>query len=428
MNYEFTKEFAQNRDQSDSLREFRDKFYFPEHEGGKKIYFTGNSLGLQPKNTADYINQELSDWAKYGVDGHFEAQNPWYAYHELFSEPLSRIVGAKPSEVVAMNSLTVNLHLLMVSFYRPNNKRYKILCEAKAFPSDLYALASQVEHHDHNPDDALVLLSPRKGEHTVRTSDVLDTIEKHKDELALVMIGGVNYYTGQLWDMETITKAGHDAGAIVGWDLAHAAGNVELKLHDWGVDFAAWCSYKYMNSGPGSVSGVFIHEKHAKNKSLHRFAGWWGHNKDERFKMESKFDPIPTAEGWQLSNAAVFAMAPHKAALDLFSAVGMSALTKKSKQLTGYLEFVIREISKSHAGTSFEIITPSNDRERGCQLSVLVHGKAKEMFDHLTRHGVVVDYREPNVIRMAPVPLYNSFEDIYRFGEILNRFLKENSN
>lgn len=419
MNYEFTKEFAQKQDLEDPLKEYRNKFHFPVHKGEKKVYFTGNSLGLQPKNVEEHIKQELNDWAKYGVDGHFEAQNPWYSYHELFSEPLSKIVGAKPAEVVAMNSLTVNLHLLMVTFYKPDKKRFKILCEAKAFPSDQYALASQVKHHGLNPDEALIELSPREGEYTLRTEDVLETIENHKDELALIMIGGVNYYTGQVWDMETITRAGRQAGAFVGWDLAHGAGNIELKLHDWGVDFAVWCSYKYLNSGPGSVSGIYVHEQHVKNKALNRFAGWWGHNKGERFKMEKEFDPIPTAEGWQLSNAPVFAMAPHKASLELFSEAGMSALTKKSKKLTGYLEYVINEVSNREKGTSFEIITPQNPAERGGQLSVLVHGEAKKMFDYLTKNGVVVDYREPNVIRMAPVPMYNNFMDVYRFAKIL---------
>jgi len=419
MNYEFTEEFAEKQDAADPLKKYRDEFHFPEHKGEKKLYFTGNSLGLQPKNVEKHVKQEIEDWAKYGVDGHFEAGNPWYSYHELFSEPLSKIVGAKPHEVVAMNSLTVNLHLLMVSFYKPDNKRYKILCEAKAFPSDQYALASQVKHHGLKPEETLIELSPREGEHIIRTGDVLETIEKHKDELALIMIGGVNYYTGQLWDMKTITKAGHNAGALVGWDLAHGAGNVNLKLHDWDVDFATWCSYKYMNSGPGGVSGIYVHEKHAENKALNRFAGWWGHNKEERFKMEKDFDPIPTAEGWQLSNAAVFSMAPHKASLELFSAVGMSALTKKSEKLTGYLEFVLEKVSRQQDGASFEIITPRNSKERGCQLSVLVHGEAKKMFDYLTKEGVVVDYREPNVIRMAPVPLYNNFMDVYRFGKIL---------
>lgn len=425
MNYAFNEAFAKKADQQDPLKEYRNKFIFPQHNGTNTVYFTGNSLGLQPISAKDALMQELEDWGKYGVEGHFHAKNPWFSYHEMFAAPLAKLVGANESEVVAMNGLTANLHFLMVSFYQPTRTRYKILCEGKAFPSDQYALESQVRHHGLNPSEALVELFPREGEHTIRTEDVLSKINELGDELALIMIGGVNYYTGQLWDMKTITKAGHDAGALVGWDLAHGVGNVKLELHDWEVDFAAWCSYKYMNSGPGSVSGIYVHEKHCQNKELNRFAGWWGHDKETRFLMEKGFNPIPTAESWQLSNAPVLAMAVHKASLDIFDEVGLDALRQKSEQLTGYLEFVIDTISAKHDNVNFEIITPRDKTQRGCQLSILAHGQGKEMFDFITEHGVIADWREPNVIRIAPVPLYNNFEDVYRFGNILENYLSK---
>jgi len=423
MNYQFSKEWALQADQSDPLRPYRDHFLFPQHEGEPCVYFTGNSLGLQPKTARAALQQELDDWATYGVEGHFEAKNPWYSYHEQFTDSLAKLVGALPEEVVAMNGLTTNLHLLMASFYRPTKTRFKILCEGKAFPSDQYALESQARFHGFDPAEAIVELHPRSGEHTVRTEDVLEQISELGDDLALILIGGVNYYSGQLWDMPTITKAGHDVGAIVGWDLAHAAGNVPLQLHDWDVDFAAWCTYKYLNSGPGSVSGVFIHQKHVTNPDLIRFAGWWGHNKESRFQMEKGFDPIPTAESWQLCNAPVFQMAVHRASLDLFDEVGMDALRQKSIHLTGYLEFVIQTISDTHSNVTFEIITPEEPDQRGSQLSLLVHGHGRELFDKLTDQGVIADWREPNVIRMAPVPMYNSFYDVYRFGQLLESAL-----
>lgn len=423
MEYQFTEEFALSMDQNDSLKEFRSKFLFPQHNGREVVYFTGNSLGLQPKAAKAALQQELDDWEKYGVEGHFEAKHPWFSYHEMFATPLAKLVGAKETEVVAMNGLTTNLHLLMVSFYKPTEKRFKILCEGKAFPSDQYTLESQARFHGLNPDEAIVELFPREGEHTIRTEDVLSKIEEIGDELALVMIGGVNYYTGQLWDMKTITEAGHKAGAIVGWDLAHAAGNVKLELHEWNVDFAAWCSYKYMNSGPGSISGIYVHEKHCQNKDLVRFAGWWGHDKETRFLMEKGFNPIPTAESWQLSNAPVLAMAVHKASLDIFEEAGLDNLRSKSQQLTGYLEYVIDQISANHDNVNFEIITPRDITQRGCQLSILAHGQGKDLFDFITKEGVIADWREPNVIRIAPVPLYNNFEDIYRFGKILEAYL-----
>jgi len=320
---------------------------------------------------------------------------------------------------VITHSLTTNLHLLMVSFYQPEGKRIKILCEGKAFPSDQYALQSQIKHHGYTIDEALVELFPREGEETLRHEDVIKKINELGDELALVMIGGVNYYTGQLFDMKSITEAGHKVGAKVGFDLAHAAGNVELSLHDWKVDFAAWCTYKYLNSSPGGVAGLFVHEKHLSNKSLVRFAGWWGHNKEERFKMEHEFQPMESAESWQLSNAPILGMAAHLASLDMFDEVGMEAISKKRDELTAYLECIIHDVSESTEGTTFEIITPKNPKERGSQLSILAHGQGKVLFDAMSKEGVVADWREPNVIRVAPVPLYNSFEDCYRFGEIL---------
>ena len=425
MEFQFTEAFAKEMDQQDPLSKYRAEFLFPQHDGRETVYFTGNSLGLQPKGAQKALQQELDDWAKYGVEGHFEAKNPWFSYHEMFAEPLSKIVGAKPTEVVAMNGLTTNLHLLMVSFYQPTESRYKILCEGKAFPSDQYALETQVKFHGLEPSDTIVELFPREGEHTIRTEDVLAKIKEIGDELALVMIGGVNYYTGQLWDMKTITKAGHDVGSMVGWDLAHAAGNIPLHLHDWEVDFAAWCSYKYMNSGPGSISGIYVHEKHCKNKDLVRFAGWWGHDKETRFLMEKGFNPIPTAESWQLSNAPVFAMAIHKASLDLFSEIGIENLRAKSIRLTNYLEFVIDQISASFESVNFEVITPKEEDSRGAQLSILAHGQGKELFDFITAKGVIADWREPNVIRIAPVPMYNNFEDVYRFGKIIEEYLNQ---
>lgn len=420
MDYKFDLEFARQKDKNDPLRGYRNEFLFPQHDGREVVYFTGNSLGLQPKKAKKAIQQELDDWEKFGVEGHFEAKNPWFSYHELFAEPLARLVGAKPTEVVAMNGLTTNLHLMMVSFYRPTKERYKIICEGKAFPSDQYALESQARMHGLNPDDVIIELNPRQGEHNVRTEDALAAIKEAGNSLALVMIGGVNYYTGQVFEMETITKAGHDVGAMVGWDLAHGAGNVQVKLHDWDVDFACWCSYKYLNSGPGSISGAFVHEKHCNNVDLVRLAGWWGHDKDVRFLMEKGFKPMKSAESWQLSNAPVLAMAVHKVALELHDEVGMEKLRAKSLDLTSYLEFVINEVSAKHPNSTFEIITPKNPNERGAQLSILVQGHGKSLFDALTAGGVIADWREPNVIRIAPVPMYNSYEDCYRFGDVLS--------
>lgn len=415
---------ARRYDGEDPLARYRDQFHIPQTDGKPCAYFTGNSLGLQPATAKAAIVQELEDWAKYGVEGHFHARNPWYSYHELLMAPAAAIVGAKEKEVVHMNGLTANIHLLMVSFYRPEGERYKILCEAKAFPSDQYALESQVKFHGYRPEDAIIEIEPRDGEHTLREEDIEAQIEAHKDELALVFIGGVNYYTGQWFDMERITRAGHEAGAVVGWDLAHAAGNVPVKLHDWDVDFAAWCTYKYLNSGPGSVSGIFIHEKYANDTDLPRFAGWWGHDKNERFLMEPGFKPVPGAEGWQLSNAPVFSMAPHLASLRIFAEAGIDALRQKSLKLTAFMQETVEAVAKS-AGTKLEIITPTEPERRGCQLSLFAHGQGKSLFNHLMENGVFTDWREPNVIRAAPVPLYNTFADVVRFGEVLEAGLKK---
>ncbi len=424
MKFENTLEFARNLDQQDPLKSFREAFHFPTFHSNEVRYFTGNSLGLQPKSTAKYIQEELEDWAKYGVEGHFLSRRPWFSYHENLTEKVAKIVGAKPIEVVVTHSLTTNLHLLMVSFYRPQGKRTKILCEAKAFPSDQYALESQVKFHGLSTEQ-LVEVSPREGEQLIRLEDILSKIDELGDELALVMIGGVNYYTGQLFDMETITKAGHKVGAVVGFDLAHAAGNINLKLHDWGVDFAAWCGYKYLNSSPGGVSGIFVHEHHANNPNLPRFSGWWGHNKEKRFLMEPGFQPMTGAEGWQLSNAPVLGMAAHLAAVDIFDQAGMEAIGTKRDLMTAYLEFVIDSISeRNKEKCTFELITPRDKKQRGAQLSIMALGQGKALFDALSDLGVVADWREPNVIRIAPAPLYNSFEDCWWFGQLLEKAIQ----
>ncbi|MFZ4769242.1 MAG: kynureninase [Ferruginibacter sp.] len=414
-----TIDYALFLDQQDPLRTFRDKFYIPLVNGKEAIYFTGNSLGLQPKTAQDYVLNELEDWANYGVEGHHFARNPWVEYHEMFPAMLTKITGAKEEELVVMNQLTVNLHLLMTSFYRPTKERFRIICEAKAFPSDQYAITSQVKLHGFDPDDTIIEVAPRSEEFSIRTEDILSTIEKYKDSTALVLFGGVNYYNGQVFNMPAITKAAHAAGAFCGFDLAHAAGNIELQLHNWNVDFACWCSYKYMNSGPGGVSGVFIHEKHFAQPDIPRLAGWWGHDKESKFKMDKEFKPIPTAEGWQLSNAPVISMAVHKASLDIFEEAGMERLIQKSKALSKYLFFILDEINKSGAENFIEIITPRNENEHGCQISMLMLKDGKKIYEELKKQSVIADWREPNVIRIAPVPLYNSFEDIFRFGEIL---------
>ena len=420
MIFQNTLEFAKELDSKDEIGHYRDEFIFPKHNNKDVIYFTGNSLGLQPRIATKYVDDVMNDWANLAVEGHFYAEKPWWDYHERFASPLSAVIGALPSEVTVMNTLTVNLHLMMVSFYRPTKTRYKIICEEKAFPSDQYMFQSQVNHHGFSPEDTIVEIKRREGEHNIRLEDILAKIEEVGDELALVLFGGVNYYTGQVFDMKTITEAGHKVGAYVGFDLAHAAGNIKLELHDWNVDFAAWCSYKYMNSGPGNASGCFVHEKH-HNSDLPRFAGWWGHNKERRFKMEPTFDPVHGADGWQISNLPILSLAPYLASVELFDQVGMDKLIAKRNQITAYLEFIIHEIDKEIPGTEFEIITPSNPEERACQLSVFLHGQGRNLFDYLMANGVITDWREPNVIRLAPVPLYSSYEDMYNFGQMLKK-------
>jgi kynureninase len=425
MNFENTLGFAQQLDENDKLKSFREQFYIPIINGKESIYFTGNSLGLQPKTTQHYVLNELEDWANFGVEGHFHARKPWMPYHEIFPTQLAKIVGALPEEIVVMNQLTVNLHLLMVSFYRPTQQRYKIICEAKAFPSDQYAMESQVKYHGLNYEDAVIEVQPREGEYAIRTEDILATIQQHGDSVAVVLFGGVNYYTGQFFEVQKITNAAHAIGAIAGFDLAHAAGNVELQLHNNNVDFACWCSYKYLNSGPGGVSGIYIYQKHIADKTIPRFAGWWGHTKDTRFKMEKGFEPIPTAEGWQLSNAPILSMAAHKAALDIFEAAGMENLIAKGKMLSDYLFFIIDEINTGLKEKQIEIITPRNENEKGCQVSLLMLQKGAAVFEALKQQGVLADWREPNVIRVAPVPLYNTFTDVFTFGQIVKAILNK---
>tara|TARA_R110001599_G_scaffold3948_1_gene21255 strand:+ start:903 stop:2174 length:1272 start_codon:yes stop_codon:yes gene_type:complete len=407
--------FAQQLDAEDPLRKYRDEFHFPKVKGKDVIYFTGNSLGLQPKRTQKFVDDIMKDWKDLAVEGHFHAEKPWWDYHERLAAPLAKVVGAKTPEVSVMNTLTVNLHMLMVSFYRPTEKRFKIICEEKAFPSDQYMLNSQVEFHGFDTNTAIVEVKKRPGENFWHTQDVIDKINEVGEELALVLIGGVNYYNGQVFNMEAITKAAKAQGAFIGWDLAHGVGNVELKLHDWGVDFAAWCSYKYMNSGPGNASGIFVHEKYLNNNEIPRFEGWWGTKKETRFLMKPEFEPMENADAWQVSNPPVLSLAPYLASLEMFDEVGMEALISKRNLIVAYLEFILQEIDKETEG-SFEIITP---KDRGCQLSVFLHGQGKDLFNYLMDNGVITDWREPNVIRLAPAPFYCSFADMYNFGQIL---------
>jgi len=396
---------------------YRDRFHIPVQQSTQKpyIYFCGNSLGLQPKGVLEAIQQELDDWANLGVEGHFNGKNPWAKYHEFFSEKVARLVGAKPFEVVMMNNLTVNLHLMMVSFYRPNPKRYKIIIEGGAFPSDQYAVKSQILFHGYKVQDTLIELVPRKNEHTLRTEDILQAIHDAGDSLALVMLGGVNYYTGQAFDMQTITQAAHSVGAVAGFDLAHAAGNLVLQLHDWNVDFAVWCTYKYLNSGPGAVSGCFVHEKYSNNPELPRFAGWWGHDEKTRFLMGPDFVPMLGAAGWQLSNAPVMNMVAHKVSLDIFDEATMPALRKKSEEM---IQFLLERIQND-----VEIITPFELKDRGCQTSIRVGKQGKGVFQKLSEAGVIADWREPDVIRIAPVPLYNTMEEIDEFAKLLKKVI-----
>jgi kynureninase len=411
--------FARQLDREDQLRDFREKFSLPLGKDGKPvIYFAGNSLGLMPKSARRIVDDELDNWARLGVDAHHATGTPWYSYHEALREPTARLVGANPIEVICMNSLTVNLHLMMVSFYRPTKSRFKILMEDPAFPSDTYAIKTQIVHHGLDPDEALILARPRKGEFVIRMEDVLDLIDRHADDLAVVMIGGLNFFTGQLVDIEKITGTAHKHGIIAGFDLAHAIGNVPLSLHDWNVDFAVWCSYKYLNAGPGAVAGAFVHERHATNTKLPRLAGWFGNDPNTRFRLhlEPEFIPVPSADGWQISNPPIFSMAPLRASLKIFDdAGGMEPLRAKSVRLTSYLEFLITELGS----TKFSIITPPEPNARGCQLSIVAHQNPQELHNELVVAGVKCDYREPNVIRVAATPLYNTFHDVWQFAQIL---------
>jgi kynureninase len=425
MNHENTLAYAKEQDAQDSLAVYREQFHHPIIDGKQVLYFTGNSLGLQPKRAREYVNKELDEWAKWGVEGHFLAENPWVSYHEILTPASARLVGAKESEVVCMGSLTNNLHLLFVSFYKPTAKRFKIISEAKMFPSDRYLLETQVRHHGFDPAEAIIEISPRDGEHTIHEDDIIAAIEEHSDELALVFFGGMNYFTGQLFDMEKLTKAAHKHGAIAGFDLAHAAGNVLLEMHKWNVDFAAWCTYKYINSSAGNVAGLFVHERHGNNTSINRFGGWWGHNKERRFLMENSFDPMQGAEGWQLSNAPVMGMAILKASLDIFDEAGIHNLHAKSLKLTSYLEFIFNDVVRKFPNIQLEIITPKEPLKRGAQLSIKLIGTDKSFFEQLTKAGVISDFRSPDVIRLAPAPLYNSFEDVYQFGDTLHSLLSE---
>lgn len=421
MQYSDSIDFAKKMDANDPLAKYRDQFYLPLQKNGEPyVYLCGNSLGLQPKITESYILQELKDWKNLGVEGHFHAQNPWMPYHEFLTEKMAKVVGAKPIEVVVMNTLSVNLHLMMASFYRPKNNRIKIVMESDAFPSDRYAIESQIKYHGYDLADALIELKPRAGEELIRMEDIEETIKKEGKNIALILLGGVNYYTGQVFDMEKIAALGHAQGCVVGFDLAHGAGNLNLSLHDDNIDFACWCTYKYLNAGPGSVGGCFVHERHAFNFELPRFAGWWGHNKSTRFGMRDDFDPIPGAEGWQLSNPPILSLAAIKASLDLFDEVGMEELNKKTVLLTGYLEYLLENIEND----LIRIITPKNKSERGCQLSIQVKNADKKLFDKITEAGVIADWREPDVIRVAPVPFYNSYMDVFNFVEILENSLK----
>jgi len=425
MKYEPSLEFARAQDEADPLRAFRNRFHFPSLGTDELVYFTGHSLGLQPKTVRAAVELELDEWAKYGVEGHFHSTNPWYSYHELLTPAMAEIVGAKEPEVVCMNSLTTNLHLLFVSFYRPTKERYKIISEAKMFPSDRYLLETQARFHGFDPDEAIIEIAPREGERLIREEDILTAIDAVADELALVFFGGVNYFTGQLFNMSHLTEAAHAVGAIAGFDLAHAAGNVPLSLHNWDVDFAAWCSYKYLNSSPGNVGGIFVHQRHSRDFDLPRFGGWWGHDKSTRFQMENGFRPMEGAEGWQLSNVPILGMSAMKASLDIFAEAGMSALREKSEKLTGYLEYTIGLLAAEFPSADISVITSSDPARRGCQISMDVAGRERKLFDDMIASGVIADFREPCIIRMAPVPLYNSFDDVFTFGKLMRELLAQ---
>lgn len=433
--FENSEAFARELDSKDELASYREQFFIPtresmagktapavaQPEGEKCVYLAGNSLGLQPRNVHKYITEELEDWASLGVEGHFHSRHPWLPYHEFVTEMSARLVGAKPIEVVVMNTLTTNLHLMMVSFYRPEKKRFKILVEAGAFPSDQYAVASQASFHKLNPKEAIVELKPREGEDLLRTEDIIDVIDRQGDEIALVLLGNVNYLTGQAFKVPELVAKAHEKGCYFGLNLAHGAGNLDLQLHDWGVDFAVWCSYKYLNSGPGSLAGCFVHERHKDNFELPRFAGWWGHNKETRFKMGPEFEPLPGAEGWQLSNPPIFQLAALRASLELFDQVGMKKLRAKGDLLTGYLEFLLKEMKPGF----LSIITPADPAQRGSQLSIRFSSNPKNMLSAFKEEGVICDFREPDIIRATPAPFYNTFSDVYKFASIIRRFAEE---
>lgn len=416
-------EYALEQDKNDALKSYRNQFHLPKDaHDNDLIYMTGNSLGLQPKQTRTYVNKELDDWANLGVEGHTTGDTPWLPYHEFLTQNMAHVVGAKPIEVVVMNTLTTNLHLMMVSFYKPTKTRYKILIESDAFPSDKYAVEAQLRHHGFDDKEGIILWEPRAQEELLRYEDLESILEKEGEQIALILIGGINYYTGQFFDLKRITQLGHQFGCKVGFDCAHAAGNVLLNLHDSGADFAVWCTYKYLNSGPGSLAGCFIHERHAHNKKLNRFTGWWSHNKETRFQMRDEFDQLPGAEGWQLSNPPILSMAAIKASLDLFEKVGMDKLVEKSQKLTHYFEFLLKELGEDR----IRIITPSEPISRGAQLSIQVKNADKLLHDKLTQSGVISDWREPDVIRCAPTPFYNSFKDVYLLVEKLKAILSTN--
>jgi kynureninase len=422
MQFENTPAFAEQLDAKDELRHFRNRFYIPIINHNESVYFMGNSLGLQPRSTQDYIAAELETWANYGVEGHFFAPEPWYTSHQKFTALLAPIVGAQEEEIAVMNQLTVNLHLLMGTFYRPTKQRYKIICEAKAFPSDQYVFESQVALHGYG-EDAIIEVQPYEGSHHISTQQILDTIALHGSETALVMFSGINYYSGQLFDMAAITRAAHQVGAYCGFDLAHAIGNVPLHLHEWNADFACWCSYKYLNSGPGGIAGIFVHQRHIKNTQLPRLAGWWGYDREKRFGMEKGFVPMPTAEGWQVSCYPVLMMAAHKAALQIFADAGMPQIFAKAQLLKDYLWFIIEQINASLPEPFIHIITPKDARGSQVSMEMKLHGK--EIFEALKLNGIIGDWREPNVIRVAPVPLYNNFTEVLYFGQILGKIIEQ---
>jgi len=423
MEYQPTLEYAKAQDEADPIKGYRDKFHFPSLGTPEMAYFSGHSLGLQPKTVKAAVELELEDWARYGVEGHFHSTHPWYSYHEMLTPPMATIVGAKESEVVCMNSLTTNIHLLFVSFYRPTKQRYKIISEARMFPSDRYLLETQVQFHGFDPDDAIIEIGPREGEWTIREEDILSAIKANADQLAMVFLGGVNYFSGQLFNMPNLTRAAHAVGAIAGFDLAHAAGNVPLNLHEWGVDFAAWCSYKYLNAGPGNVGAIFVHERHGADFELPRFGGWWGHDKTTRFQMKNGFQPMQGAEGWQLSNVPILGMSAMKASIDIFDEVGMKALREKSEKLTGYLEYTVDSLASEFPDALISVITPREPEQRGSQISINIAGRERKLFDDMIAEGVIADFREPCIIRIAPMPLYNSFQDVFTFGNVMRKLL-----